>query len=49
MALIQGRLSHDRDARFTLNARRHAQVDRGEATNRGYHPRRGGRYDRKED
>ena len=43
------RLSHNRDARDTLDARRRTHDDPREGASRGYHPRRGGRYDSGED
>ena len=42
-------LGHNRDARSTINARRRAYNDSGEGARRGYHPRRGGRYNSGED
>ena len=36
---------HNRDARITLDAHRHTYSDPREGAHRGYHPRRGGRYD----
>ena len=47
--LVHERLSHNRDARDTLDARRCAHGDAGEGASRGYHPRHGGRYDSGED
>ena len=43
------RLDHHHDARDTLDARRCAHGDAREEASRGYHPRRGGRYDSGED
>ena len=43
------RLSHDRDARDTLDASRRAYNDPREGARCGYHPRHGGRYDSGED
>jgi len=46
---VHERLGHNRDARSTINARRCAYNDSREGARRGYHPRRGGRYDSSED
>ena len=43
------RLSHNRDARNTLDAHRHAYNDPREGASHGYHPRHGGCYDSDED
>ena len=43
------RLNRNRDARNTLDAGRHTHGDASEGASRGYHPRRGGRYDSGED
>ena len=43
------RLGHNRDVRSTIDARRHAYNDSREGAKRGYHPRRGERYDSGED
>ena len=43
------RLDHNRDTRSTIDARRRAYNDLREGARRGYHPRRGGRYDNSED
>ena len=49
MAPVHERLGLYRDARNTLDARRRARGDEREEASRGYHPRRGGRYDSGED
>ena len=49
VASVHERLGLHRDARNTLDARRHAHSDEREDASRGYHPRRGGRYDSGED
>jgi len=46
---VHQRLGRNRDARSTIDARRHAYNDLGEGARRGYHPRRGGCYDSGED
>ena len=46
---VHERLSHNRDAHDTLDARRHTHDDPRDGASRGYHPRRGGRYDSDED
>ena len=43
------RLGLHRDVRNTLDARKRARGDEREEASRGYHPRRGGRYDSGED
>ena len=48
-APVHEHLGRNRDARDTLNARRCAHGDPREGASRGYHPRRGGRYDSSED
>ena len=48
-ALVHESLGLHRDARNTLDARRRAHGDEREEASRGYHPRRGGRYDSGED
>ena len=42
-------LGHNHDARNTLDARRRTHGDPRKGASRGYHPRRGGRYDSDED
>ena len=42
-------LGRNRDARNTLDARRHTYCDPREGAHRGYHPRRSGCYDSSED
>ena len=42
-------LGLNRDARDTLDARRHTRGEAREEASRGYHPRRGGRCDSGED
>ena len=49
MALVHERLGLHHDARDTLDSRRHAHSNEREEASRGYHPRRGGRYDSSED
>ena len=49
VASVQGRLGLGRDAQLTLNAHRREQEGAEEVTRRGYHPRRGGRYNSGED
>ena len=46
---VHQRLGHNRDARSTIDARRHAYNDSREGAKRGQHPRRGGCYDSGED
>ena len=46
---VHERLGLHRDARDTLDARRRTRGDAREEASRGYHPRRGGRYDSGED
>ena len=46
---VHQRLSHDRDVRSTIDARRRVHGDAGEVAHRGYHPRHGGRYDSGDD
>ena len=47
--LVHERLGRNRDARNTLDARRRARGNAMEGASRGYHPRRGRRYDSGED
>ena len=49
MAPVHERLGLHRDARNTLDARKHAHDVEREEASRGYHPRRGGCYDNGED
>ena len=49
MALVHERIGLHHDAHNTLDARRHAHSDKREEASRGYHPRRGRRYDSGED
>ena len=49
MDLVHQCLSHNNDARNTLDACRRAYDDPREGARRGYHPRHGGRYDSGED
>ena len=49
MVLVHQRLGHNCDARNTLDTHRCAYDDPREGARRGYHPRRGGRYDSGED
>ena len=46
---MRQRLGHNCDARNTLDTHRCAYDDPREGARRGYHPRRGGRYDSGED
>ena len=46
---VHERLGHNRDVRSTIDAQRRAYNDSREGARRGYHPRRGGRYDSSED
>ena len=46
---VHQRLGHGRDIRDIIDARKRAHGNDGEAARRGYHPRRGGRYDSNED
>ena len=47
--LVHEHLGLYRDARDTIDARRHTHGDVGEGASRGYHPHHGGRYDSGED
>jgi hypothetical protein len=49
MVSIHERLGPNHDARYTLDARRHGQGNKGEEADHGYYPRRGGCYDSGED
>ena len=49
MVPVRQRLGHNCDARNTLDTHRCAYDDPREGARRGYHPRRGGRYDSGED
>ena len=49
VAPVHERLSLHRDARNTLDARKRGRSDERDEAGRGYHPRRGGRYDSGED
>ena len=49
MVLVHERLSLNRDACDTLDARRRTHDDPREGASHGYHPRHGGRYDSGED
>jgi ribonuclease HI len=48
-ALVRGCLGTDRDARHTINVRRHVHEDEQAVASQGYHPHRGGRRDSSED
>ena len=47
--LVHQRLGHNRDACSTINTHRRAYNDSREGAKRGYHPRRGERFDSGED
>jgi hypothetical protein len=49
MVPIPEHLGPNHDARNTLDAHRHGQENKREEASRGYHPRRGRRYDSGED
>ena len=49
MVPVHERLDPNRDARDTLDSRRHGRGHKREEAGRGYHPCNGGRYDSDED
>ena len=49
MVPVHERLGLHRDARNTLDARRHVHGDEREEASHGYHPHHGGCYDNSED
>ena len=48
MVLVHERLDPNRDARDTLDSRRHGRGHKREEAGRGYHPHHGGSYDNSE-